>query len=158
MAIQGVELASEELFSPDDLPRELRGRVTTFDELDEAQRGDRLWCAFAASGDVVGFAVAVWLGGDLHLEEIAVHPRHQQRGLGTQLVAAVRAFAVARGASSLTLTTFRSPPWNRPWYEALGFVSLATHEMPTELAAVFEAEVEGGLARDRRVAMLMRLV
>ena len=157
-AIREVERAAEEIFPLEDLPRALRGAtLTPGAELAEAQRESLLWCALDASGAVVGYAIACHLGSDLHLDEIDVHPAHQMRGLGRALVEAVRARAQADGAARLTLTTFRFPAWNMPWYARLGFVAFAEHAIPPPLRAIYEEEIARGLARERRVAMVLEL-
>jgi GNAT superfamily N-acetyltransferase len=157
-AIREVERAAERQFPPEDLPRELRGQLTSDEELAAAAREELLWCALDARGEVVGFAIACRLpGGDLHLDEIDVRPAHQRRGVGAALVAAVRARAARLGCARLTLTTFRFVPWNQPWYERLGFVALEERALPPALRAIHDEEIARGLARERRVAMALEL-
>jgi GNAT superfamily N-acetyltransferase len=157
-AIREVERAAEESFPLEDLPEALRGATLTSDEeLAEALAGGLLWCALDARGEVLGYAIALWLGSDLHLDEIDVHPDHQRRGVGRALIDAVRAHAEAHGARRLTLTTFRFVPWNMPWYARLGFASLEERALPAELRAIHEEEIARGLARERRVAMALEL-
>ena len=156
-AIPALERAAAAAFSQADLPAHLRDDVTTDAELAAALRDGRLWVAVAPAGDPVGYAIALWLGSDLHLDEIDVHPAHQRRGVGRALIEAVRAWAHARGAARLTLTTFRFVAWNMPWYERLGFRPLERSGLSPELALVFEAEIATGLPRERRVAMALEL-
>jgi len=157
-AIREVERAAEDAFPIAELPLALRGALLTSDEqLADALRADLLWCALDAGGRVLGFAIALWLGRDLHLDEIDVRPEHQRLGIGRALIDAVRAHADAHGAERITLTTFRAPPWNQPWYERLGFVVFAEHEIPAPLREIYEDEIAHGLARERRVAMALDL-
>jgi len=157
-AIREVERAAELEFPIAELPLALRGALLTSDEqLAEALRADLLWCALDSAGGVLGFAIAQWLGRDLHLDEIDVRPEHQQRGIGSALIAALRGHAEAHGAVRITLTTFRAPPWNQPWYERLGFVAFAESEIPAPLREIYEDEIAHGLARERRVAMALDL-
>jgi len=157
-AIREVERAAETIFPLADLPEALRGATLTSDEeLSAALAQELLWCAHDAGGEVIGFAIALWLGRDLHLDEIDVHPDHQRRGVGRALIDALRAHAEAHGARRLTLTTFRLVPWNMPWYARLGFVPLEQSALPAELRAIFEDEIARGLARERRVAMALEL-
>lgn len=157
-AIREVERAAEQSFSLEDLPLALRGETLTPDtELGEAAREGLLWCALDPRGEIAGYAIAWRLGGDLHLDEIDVHPAHQRRGVGRALIDAVRARAEFAGAARLTLTTFRFVPWNQPWYERLGFVAFAESAMPAALREIYEAEIARGLARERRVAMALEL-
>ena len=140
------------------VPLALRGQMLTSDaELAEAAREALLWCALDERDAVVGYAIAIRLGDSLHLDEIDVHPAQQRRGVGRALLGAVRARAEADGAARLTLTTFRAPPWNMPWYARLGFVAYEERAIPPALRAVYEAEIARGLARERRVAMALEL-
>jgi ribosomal protein S18 acetylase RimI-like enzyme len=157
-AMREVERAAELIFPLDVFPLALRGRTLTSDEeFVEAQRDGLLWCAVAGGGEVAGYAIAFWVGGDLHLDEIDVHPAHQQRGVGRALIDVVCAHARANGAPRLTLTTFRPVPWNMPWYERLGFVAFAEGALPPQLSEIFEEEISRGLAREQRVAMALVL-
>jgi GNAT superfamily N-acetyltransferase len=88
----------------------------------------------------VAFAYVDWLDGHLHLHQIAVHPRHGRRGIGSALMAAVIARA---GNAGVTLTTFRDVPWNGPWYAHLGFAELA--EPGPGLSALVALERAAGL-------------
>jgi GNAT superfamily N-acetyltransferase len=88
----------------------------------------------------IAFAYVARLDEHLHLHQIAVHPQHARRGLGTVLMDAVFQRA---GSLGVTLTTFADVPWNRPWYAKLGFVELVSPG--PELAAVVNAERDAGL-------------
>lgn len=158
-AMREVERAAEEIFPLDVLPQGLRGgSLTSDEEFEEALREGLLWCAVGERGEVLGYAIALWLAdGSLHLDEIDVHPSMQRRGIGRALLERVRAHARSRSAPRLTLTTFRSVPWNMPWYASLGFAALAPSDLTGELREIFEAEIARGLARERRVAMALDL-
>lgn len=157
-ALREVERAAETIFPQSEFPLALRGQSLTSDEeFAEAQSAGLLWCAQTDGGEVIGYAIALWLGRDLHLDEIDVHPEHQQRGVGRALIDVVRAHALANGAPRLTLTTFRFVPWNMPWYARLGFAPLGGGAVTGELAEIFEAEIARGLVRERRVAMALEL-
>lgn len=57
----------------------------------------------------------------VYLEEIDVVPEHGRRGLGSAMLANVCRWAKARDYTCLGLHTFRTIPWNAPWYERHGF-------------------------------------
>jgi hypothetical protein len=44
-----------------------------------------------------------------------------------------------------------------PWYERLGFVALDESAQSPGLRAIYEEEIANGLARERRVAMVLEL-
>lgn len=156
-ALAEVERAAEARFSLEDLPLAMRGDVYSIEDHAEAQRAGLLWVALAAGGAPVGFAVALQNDGEIHLDEIDVHPAHQGRGVGRALIEAVIGETRARGCARLTLTTFRFAAWNRPWYARLGFAELPLHACSPAHAAIFEEEIARGLARERRVAMALEV-
>jgi GNAT superfamily N-acetyltransferase len=91
-----------------------------------------------------------------HLEQLAVHPDHGRRGIGTALVEAVCAEAAARGFDRVTLRTFADIAWNGPFYARLGFTELVPD--PAWMAPMLDAEERIGLPQSgRRVAMVRHL-
>ena len=119
----------------------------------DAVRGGRLWVALAGNKPV-GFALVRMLADDLpHLEEIDVEPIHGRRGVGTALVRAVCEWATVSGYPMLTLTTFRSVPWNYQFYSRLGFVEFSRESLRVELAAVVSDEAHRGLDANTRAVM-----
>ena len=88
-------------------PESVLNETTSDEVLKTAQRHGHLWVALA--DDVpVGFArIEVIEPTVAHLEEIDVHPQHGRRGLGTKLVRATCAWAIAAGYHSVTLTVPR---------------------------------------------------
>ncbi|MEU8144629.1 GNAT family N-acetyltransferase [Nonomuraea sp. NPDC048901] len=102
-----------------------------------------------------GFALIGWVDGNLHLDQLAVHPSRMRQGIGGRLVAAVRDHATASGAPAVTLTTYRDVPWNAPWYARHGFSVLPEAEWGPELRALVEHERELGIEVAPRVVMRM---
>jgi GNAT superfamily N-acetyltransferase len=100
-----------------------------------------------------GFALIGWVDGNLHLDQLAVHPSRMRQGIGGRLVTAVRDHAAAAGAPAVTLTTFRDVPWNAPWYERHGFTVLPEAEWGPELKALVRHERDLGIEVAPRVAM-----
>lgn len=112
----------------------------------------RLWVA-ERGRELLGYALAVDLDGQAHLEQVSVVPEAGGHGVGVALVDAVVGWAEDRGATSLTLSTFRDVPWNGPWYERLGFEVDADAVADPRFAAVRRHEAELGLDLDARVVM-----
>ncbi|WP_240779045.1 GNAT family N-acetyltransferase [Nonomuraea zeae] len=100
-----------------------------------------------------GFALIGWVDGNLHLDQLAVHPESMRQGIGGRLVTAVIEHARAAGAPAVTLTTYRDVPWNAPWYERHGFAVMPEAEWGPELRALVEHERELGIEVAPRVVM-----
>lgn len=134
-------------------PERVLLETTSLDELRLAQAGGCLWVALV--GDTpIGFAhVKLLEPRAAHLDEIDVHPAHGRRGVGRQLVATVSAWAEAMNFDSVTLSTFRDVPWNRPFYERCGFSVISPEEWSPALRRVVESEADRGLDPALRVIM-----
>lgn len=104
-----------------------------------------------------GFALIGWADGNVHLDQLAVHPDSMRQGIGGRLVAAVLDHARAVGAPAVTLTTYRDVPWNAPWYARHGFTVLPEPEWGPELRALVEHERALGIEIAPRVAMCSTL-
>jgi GNAT superfamily N-acetyltransferase len=113
------------------------------------------WVATAGDDHPVGFLSAEIFGRDLHIWEISVDHLQQGFGIGRKLIQHAIGQAARRDLDAVTLTTFRTIPWNCPFYERLGFRTLDDAELSPRLAGVLDAEAEHGLARDTRCAMLL---
>ncbi len=82
-----------------------------------------------------------------------MHPDHGRRGVGARLVSAVCEWAARERYAWVTLTTFRDVPWNRPFYERLGFRVIPSAEASPALSSILQDEAQRGLDPARRVAM-----
>lgn len=118
------------------------GLVLVAERTDEAGRSER-----------VGWCYAVQKDDSLFVEQIDVLPEFGRRGIGRSLLDALEAIAHARGLPALTLTTDAHVPWNRPWYESLGFSVLGPDEQGPEVAEAVADEARRGFDLSRRVAM-----
>lgn len=92
----------------------------------------------------VGVLLGEITADTLHVWELSVMLSHQKQGLGRRLMQAAADHARARGLVALTLTTFRSVPWNRPFYAGLGYQMLEA-PLPQELQALIDNETARGL-------------
>lgn len=150
--LPSIELAAARLLAAH-APASVLGETTSQFELRKARRLGRLWVVLAEN-EPVGFAyVVVHERGVAHLEEVDVHPDHGRRGLGRRLVQTVCAWATSHGFDAVTLTTFRDPPWNMPFYSRLGFETVAPHAVSPALRSVIDDERRRGLDPARRVVM-----
>ena len=100
----------------------------------------------------VGFVCVDLVDGNPHIWQLAVHPDHGRQGIGRALVEATCEWARSEHFGAITLTTFRDVPWNGPFYESLGFVTMES--LTPELSAIREHERSiGDDAYGTRVAM-----
>ena len=150
--LASIELAAARLLVGH-APASVLGETTSQFELRKARRAGRLWVVLAGD-EPVGFAhVVVHESGVAHLEEVDVHPDHGRRGLGRRLVQTVCAWATSHGFDAVTLTTFRDPPWNMPFYAQLGFQPVAPDALSGAMLTVVGDEMRRGLDPARRVVM-----
>lgn len=112
-----------------------------------------LWVAVDGDETPVGF-----LAGHLHedvfyIAELDVHQDHQGQGVGRRLMGVAEEAARGLGKAEMALTTFDNVPWNKAFYESLGFH--VPDPMPDWLAGLLEIEREKGLAN--RCGMILKL-
>lgn len=150
--LAGIELAAARMlvgFAPEHVLRE----TTSLSDFETAHRDGLLWVAFAEDHPV-GFAHVKKLEpGSVHLDELDVLPSHGRRGLGRRLVKGVCYWAAMNGLQAVTLSTFRDPAWNRPFYASLGFEIVRADELSEALIAIVADEVRRGLDPLSRVVM-----
>jgi GNAT superfamily N-acetyltransferase len=103
----------------------------------------------------VGFVAGEERDGGLLITELDVERRRQGRGVGRALM--THALAAARRADlwGAMLTADRLVPFNRRFYETLGFTA-CTADPPAPLRAALAREIALGLDPDRRIAMVLR--
>ena len=87
-----------------------------------------------SAGRVVGVLVLAPADGELLLENVAVAPSYQHKGLGAKLLAHAEAEARRRGLRSIRLYTNEKMTENQTWYAKLGYVE-------------FDRRAEHGFAR-----------
>ncbi|MGP3957183.1 GNAT family N-acetyltransferase [Nonomuraea sp. 3N208] len=140
-----IELAADRLFEQVGIT--FPPGTTMIEEVDDPGN------VLVEGAPLAGFALVGWVDGNLHLEQLAVHPDNMRQGIGGRLVAAVIDHAGAAGAPHVTLTTYRDVPWNAPWYARHGFTVLPEEEWGPELQALVEHERELGIEVAPRVVM-----
>lgn len=103
-----------------------------------------VWC----DPEPVAFAALGTVDGRTHLEQLSVRRAWMRRGLGRMLVSYVMQW------KPLTLTTYDHLPWNRPYYEKLGFDVL--EDPGPELREMLHDERGALPLPKKRVAMIAR--
>lgn len=79
----------------------------------------------------------------------------QGKGLGRRLLRHAADWARANGLKTVSLTTFRSIPWNAPFYASFGFREWDPAEAPASIQQALRNEASKGLSD--RCAMVMTL-
>lgn len=152
-ALREIERAAQQSFAQVGYPDLADGEPTDAEALKDAARDGLLPVAADASDTAVGFAICEAIDGCLYVRELDVHPDHAGQRLGAKLLDAAAGLARQRGLPALTLTTFRSVPWNAPYYARLGFTEMREDETGPGLQLVLERQRAAGLDMANRVAM-----
>ncbi len=156
--LPGIERSSGELF------RQSPGLEWIADDGVQSEAEHRVLIAegvaFVAELETSG--IVAFLNGEvvsdaLHIWQMAVHRDQQGRGIGRKLMEAAQQFAADHAINELTLTTFRQVPWNEPYYQKFGFVTLGREDLGPRLTAVLHAEEQAGLPAAKRCAMRKHL-
>jgi N-acetylglutamate synthase-like GNAT family acetyltransferase len=92
------------------------------------------------AGALVGFALSQPLDGMAYLANISVRP--EARGVGGKLLQHVIGRARDSGMRAVTLTTFKAPPWNGPWFRRHGFVPMPDAHVGPDLRAVLARQAK----------------
>ncbi|MBB1198926.1 N-acetyltransferase [Enterobacteriaceae bacterium 89] len=114
------------------------------------------WVAVAGN-QPVGFILAETLEDSLFIVELSVANEWQNQGIGRRLLALTASAAEQRGLSALMLTTFRTVPWNAPFYQRNGFRMLEDAQLTPGLWQKLESEAAHGLRLETRCAMRREL-
>jgi ribosomal protein S18 acetylase RimI-like enzyme len=102
------------------LPRMGKPPGPMLDDYAERQRQGELTVALIGA-EVVGIVVMVRAADHLHLDNVAVHPRWQRRGIGQALIAFVEEAARTYEVAELRLYTHVTMTENIALYTRLGF-------------------------------------
>ncbi len=126
-------------------------------ELGDAIAAGLLWVGCGPDGELLGMAQVLDHQGVAHLEEISVRSSAGRKGIGTALLQAVMTELRQRAYQRMTLSTFSRLPWNRPFYEKLGFTVVPEGEWTPPLRLVRRNEAAMGLDVEARVIMAAAL-
>ena len=101
----------------------------------------------------IGFATLGHVDEDPYLDQISVLVSCMRRGVGTALLDRAVSWCDGR---PLWLTTYAHLPWNRPYYEKYGFVTIKDSECGDELRAILQKQRAALPDPDQRIAMVRR--
>lgn len=152
-ALREIERAAGQAFASVGYPDVARHEPTPAAALRDAVTDGALFVAVTAADDPVGFILCTEIDGDLYVQELAVHPDHAGHRLAVPLLQAAEDLARRLGLPALSLTTFRTVPWNAPYYARLGFHILSDNQIGPSLRFVIARQKAAGLDVANRVAM-----
>lgn len=108
------------------------------------------------TGGILGYALTKHVDNLLFLDNISTRSEATGMGLGAKLLDKVLKGAAEAGFDTVALTTFRSPPWNGPWFRRFGFLPIPEVEIGPELATIIERQA-AYLDPQQREALSRRL-
>lgn len=146
-ALRDIERAAGEVFRDAGMAEIADDEPLSLAELEQYRRAGHAWVAVDGAARVAAYLIAEPVDGNLHIEQVSVHPEFARRGIGRALLEHAATVAAADGLSALTLTTFLDVPWNGPYYARCGFHQLDDAELTAGLRRIREAEVGHGLYR-----------
>jgi GNAT superfamily N-acetyltransferase len=148
-----IEISGAQAFRGYDVPDEVFHEVSPVERWRPGQAAGTIWVAEdAPGGALIAFLAATRHGDRLHIDEFAVLSAHQGQGLGRRMLTQVIDWARREGLGAVSLTTFRSVPWNGPFYRSCGF-----EDWTDDLAADVAAEMARGAAHGLKDRCAMRL-
>lgn len=151
LVLQEIERAAGEAFRGIGMPEIADDEPLPVDALAAYAAAGRAWVTVDPDDRPVAYLIADVVDGNLHIEQVSVHPRAARRGIGRDLIEHAAAYARDHALPALTLTTFTDVAWNAPYYERCGFQVMPDPE--PALRALIAAEADHGLSRWPRVAM-----
>ncbi|MFJ8858121.1 GNAT family N-acetyltransferase [Streptomyces sp. NPDC102451] len=155
--LQDIERAAGQCFRDIGMPEIAEDEPLLAGEL-ACYRGSGLaWVAVDPADVPVAYLIAEHVDGNLHVEQVSVHPDHARRAVGRSLLDHLAAHAAAGGVPALTLTTFADVPWNAPYYARCGFHLLDDTGLGPGLREIRRTEAAHGLDRWPRVCMRREL-
>jgi GNAT superfamily N-acetyltransferase len=96
-------------------------------------------------------------GRSLFIAQVTVDPVFGRRGIGAALIETAAEWARSQGLDALALTTFRDVPWNRAYYERLGFEVVGAEGWSTSIRERVAQESARGIDAWPRVVMFQAI-
>jgi GNAT superfamily N-acetyltransferase len=155
--LQDIERAAGLLFFDIGMPEIAEDEPLPLAVLARYHHAGRAWVATDLTDVPVGYLIADIVDGNLHIEQVSVHPRSARRRVGRRLLDHLADHATATGIPTLTLTTFADVPWNAPYYTRCGFTTLDDNDLTPGLRTIRQREAAHGLDRWPRVCMRREL-
>ncbi len=148
-----IELAALALFHGHEAYPSFAASPTSPTDLEAHIAALDTWVAVDSDDIPIGFVIVTTLGDEAYLSEVDVHPDHGRKGVGKALIAKACDLAIARGHSTIVLSTLVDVPWNAPLYASLGWQSVPLIDLTDALLELHEHESANGFPMHLRVIM-----
>jgi GNAT superfamily N-acetyltransferase len=155
--LQGIEKAAGQCFRDVGMPQIAEDEPLLLAELARYHDAGLAWVVADPSDAPVAYLIADRIDGNLHIEQVSVHPDSARRGIGRSLLDHLAAHATGEGVHALTLTTFTEVPWNAPYYARCGFQLMDDTVLGPGLREIRDREGAHGLDRWPRTCMIRAL-
>ncbi len=126
--------------------------VTSAQSFEHYLRAGHVWVAVEDQRPV-GFIVISTCSGYAHIDEVDVLPDYSRQGIGRALINTACAWVLEQGITHVTLSTQANVPWNRSYYEKLGFAIIPPEEWTPAHQQIRAAEATLGFPMADRVLM-----
>jgi len=105
---------------------------------------------------LLGFVLTSLVDAQLYIANISVAPGASSHGIGDALMRATMQRAGTLGLGALTLTTFRAPRWNAPWFGRHGFTPIPDEAVGPGLREILQRQARS-VDPATRVALWRRI-
>jgi GNAT superfamily N-acetyltransferase len=151
--LQDIERAAGQCFRDIGMSEVAEDEPLPLDELACYHHAGLAWVVANDADMPVAYLIADRVDGNLHLEQVSVHPDSARRGFGRLLLDHLAAHATSEDVPALTLTTFTHVPWSASYYARCGFQVMDDSRLTPGLRKIREREAAHGLDRWPRVCM-----
>jgi len=151
--LQGIERTAGQLFRDAGMVDVAEDPPPSLNTLTGYLLADRAWVACDSTDLPAAYLIADLIDGNLHIEQVSVHPRYARQRIGQRLIETLAQQGLAAGVPALTLTTFADVAWNAPYYRRYGFTVIDDNALSPGLRSIREREAAQGLDRWPRVCM-----
>ncbi|MFC9941461.1 GNAT family N-acetyltransferase [Streptomyces pratensis] len=155
--LQDIERAAGHCFREVGMPEIAEDDPLPVSELARYLGNGLAWVAVDSADVPVAYLIAEHVDGNLHVEQVSVHPDQARRAVGRALLNHVAEHAAVGGVPAVTLTTFADVPWNAPYYTRCGFRLLDDSGIGPGLREIRRQEAAHGLDRWPRTCMIRDL-
>ncbi|ATZ56012.1 hypothetical protein BCIN_12g05520 [Botrytis cinerea B05.10] len=133
-----VERSAAKLFTYFNVP--VDDSVVDLSLLTSMLQDHHLWVAVDDEDKPVGFLGGFKVDDNFHVAEVSVKKDNQRQGIGNSLMYRMMKDIKEEGFPAITLTTNQILPFNRPWYQSLGYIELEAKDIGNELTLLIEEE------------------